>query len=509
MALEQNSNVRHGQMSVVSRAERRFPDRRVEAAFTICMPVYELRLKVTELAEHTLSTASRFVLQLVSIGISDANELAKLLGISNDHVVTAAAELLGGELVMQRPDTGISITDKGRKVLSEGGRSWRPRNRHPRVPYDPLTRKIVDMEIDRLLDRKTVQDGGLFVLPTSPRKPRISVLGIDDVREYVQTYGRSRNKGELISISEIKDAKLRYRGDVVVVKLTADNTQDASFAAYRAHQYLEDESAALQRLADSGVDIVPEESKTIRSAPWEESISVSREERSLLDDIDKLDRAVGEIEHAAAVAEVTRGTTQNEEERRQLTSQLVELEKRREQIRSKLAEREGKLDEIGSGETKLIKTEEHRDLLFHAIGKASSELTLVSAWINTRAFDEELCNLLVDAIERGVFVRIAWGLGAGGRSREAYRNRRKGNEALELLKKRVPREQQTSLVIKLAETHEKFIICDERFCSWGSFNWLSYRGERDDGYRRETSFYSERQQDVKLWTENARQLFGD
>ena len=320
MALAQTSGAQRGQMSVISRAARRFPDRRVDAAFTICMPVYELRLKVTELAEHTLSTASRFVLQLVGIGISDANELAKLLGISKDHVVTAAAELLGGELVVQRPDTGLRITDKGRTVLSEGGRSLRPRNRHPRVPYDPLTRRIVDMDIDRLLDRRVVQEGALFVLPTSPRKPRIGALGIDDIREYVQTYGKSRSKAELVSVSDIKEARLRYRSDIVVVKLSADNVQNESFAAYRAHQYLEEESAALQRLADAGVDIVPEESKTIRSAPWEASIAVSREERSLLDDIDKLDRAVGEIEQAAAVAEVTCGTTQSEEERRQLTS---------------------------------------------------------------------------------------------------------------------------------------------------------------------------------------------
>ena len=131
-----------------------------------------------------------------------------------------------------------------------------------------------------------------------------------------------------------------------MVKLSADNVQNESFAAYRAHQYLEEESAALQRLADAGVDIMPEESKTIRSAPWEASIAVSREERSLLDDIDKLDRAVGEIEQAAAVAEVTRGTTQSEGERRQLTSQLAELEKQEQEIRLKLSEQERKLSEI-------------------------------------------------------------------------------------------------------------------------------------------------------------------
>ena len=63
------------------------------------------------------------------------------------------------------------------------------------------------------------------------------------------------------------------------------------------------------------------------------------------------------------------------------------------------------------------------------------------------------------------------------------------------------------LMERRVETHEKFIICDDVFCAWGSFNWLSYRGERDSGYRREASVYSERQEDVELWNGNAAALF--
>lgn len=509
MALTTVSSEEHRELSVVSRAKRKFPDHRIEAAFPVCIPIYELRLKVTELAEHNLSTASRFVLQLINIGVSQPKELSRLLGVSDEHVVAAAAELLSAELIVQDPSMGVCISEKGRKVLAEGGRSWRPRNRHPKIPYDPLTRKIVDIEVDRLLDRDAVRSEGLFVLPTSPRKPGLSSLNFDDVRAYVRMYESRRRKGELIGLVDIKDSKLRYRNDIVVVKLCAEDSANSIFAAYRAHQYLEEESASIQRLADSGSDIVPEEAKTTRSTPWEDSISITGEERMLLSDINELDRAVGEVEHAAAVAEIGRGATQSEEERKELSDHIVKLQKERDEIHLRLREQEERLMSVGGGETRLIKTEEHRDLLLHAIEEACSDVTLVSAWITKRAFDIELCNLVVDAIERGVTVRIAWGLGAGGRSREAFRNRKKGNDALDPLKKRVPRSKMERLIVKLAETHEKFIICDERFCAWGSFNWLSYRGERDSGYRRETSFYSERRQDVELWKSNARVLFSD
>ena len=61
--------------------------------------------------------------------------------------------------------------------------------------------------------------------------------------------------------------------------------------------------------------------------------------------------------------------------------------------------------------------------------------------------------------------------------------------------------------MKRAETHEKYIICDDLFCALGSFNWLSYRGERTRDNRRESSFYTERTEDIAIWKENAATLF--
>ena len=161
------------------------------------------------------------------------------------------------------------------------------------------------------------------------------------------------------------------------------------------------------------------------------------------------------------------------------------------------------------GETRLIRTEQHRRLLLDAIGGAKGELILVSAWIGREAFDEEVQKGIVEAMRRGVKVRIAWGLGTNKRGSEGSRNRERGEGVLKQLRQRVPKDLRDRLVDRRTETHEKFIICDESFCAWGSFNWLSYRGERDSGYRRETSYYSERGTDIALWRENARTLFGE
>ena len=493
--------------AVASRAKRRFPDHKLDVAYGVCLPIYELRLKVTEMAEHDLSTAARFILQLASLGIAQPAEIGKLLGLQDSYLSSAAAELLGESLAVQRPDNGLEVTDGGKELLMAGGRSLRPRNRHPRVPYDPLTKAIADIDIERLLDRNAVRKEGLFVVPAKPRRPRLSNLQIAEVRAYDQRTRRSQMT-EILEIADIKDVRLMYRNDIILVKLDAPGSDRPTFAAYRAQQYLEEVTAAIQRLADGGADLVPDELKTDHSSPRASSGSVSNEESTVIATIRDLHGVVSEKEQAVADARATEGTTQTSHERAALGRQIKELQAEREGLIGKLAEHQEELDRLSKGEVRLIQTEEHREVLLSAITRASSELTLVSAWMNPRAFDSEVCRTLAAAITRGVTVRIAWGLGAKGRrGAEAPRNRVKGENALAGLVRLIPNGLRQRLVTKLTETHEKFIICDDVFCAWGSFNWLSYRGERDSGYRRETSLYSERPDDIAIWKVNADSLF--
>ena len=501
------NNTRNEIGEVAARATRRFLDHTVDCVFHACLPVYELRLKVMEIAEDELSRPARFVLQLSNLNVTRPGEISRLLGISDSYVAGAAAELLGDNLVTQWPDLGLGITVRGKQVLSDGGKTQRPRNTHFKVPYDPLTRKIIDIDIELLLDRTDARKNGLFIAPTKPKRPRLSNIRLDEVREYHRFFGRRLAEAELIEISAIKEIRLKYRSDVILVKLSAPNTDMPVFAAYRSQQYLEEESASIQRLADRGADLVPEELQAEPSLPQRQPSTLTQEESNLFEEIGTLDHNVGETEQAVSEAKATQGTTQDAQERANLEDRIQELEAEKHELKSKLNERERKLNTLTKGKVYQLKTEEHRPLLFHAIARATSELTLVSAWINPRAFDGELCRMLAAAIKRGTEVRIAWGLGTHKPGSEADRHREFGNSALAVLRRLIPESQKGKLKIKRTETHEKFIICDNQFCAWGSFNWLSYRGEVDSGYRRETSMCSERQADIVFWNNIATELF--
>ena len=491
--------------AVRARAKRRFRDYDVEFAYPVCLPVYELRLRVVELETGKLSTAARFVLMLTNVPVMEVAEIRRLLGLSESDMATAAAELLSASLIVQKPDQRIHATALGRTVLKEGGRTYRPRNRHPRLPYDPLVRAVVGIDLDDLLDREEARKQGLFIPPTKPRKPRLSQIRLPEVQDYEKYFSKAKHNAEILQVSDIKDIRLRYRTDVVLIKLLHQHSQAELYVAYRAQQHLDHESEAIQRLAATGVDLVPDD---IRPAMAESSVLLTRlapEERTLVGFIDELHEAIGKTGTEIAEAEAARSTTQDEHERAELEETIGKQKAQQFELQGKLRDREQKLDELNHGETRLVKTEEHRPLLLEAARMVKSDLTIVSAWINFMALDDELCKSLATAICNGATVHIAWGLGTKGG--ESQRNSVKGNTALNELKRKIPERHRNQLIIKRMETHEKFIVCDGKFCVFGSFNWLSYRGQRDDGYRRETSFYSERPEDVALWRANAETLF--
>ena len=502
------SNSRRELAAVTSRAKRRFPDHSLDNVYPVCVPIYELRLLVTTLAEDKISTSARFILRLVNAGVEQPTEIGRMLGLPANVVAEAASELLERELVVQGVDNSLRMTIAGKQCLKDGGSTLRPRNLSLRVPYDPLTKKVLDLDVEMLLDRDVIRKEGLFVIPVGPKPPRSNSIRVEEVRTSARGDTRFQGSREILQVADIKAHKLRYLSDVVLVKMDAGHPPTSTFAMYRALQYLEEESAEVQRLADLGRDMVPEESKKENSQPWKSSMMISGEEQVLLSDIDELDRSVDEKEWETAEAREDRNFTQDEQEGARLESYIQSLEEERNSLQKRLAEREAQHSSLTDGATRLIRTEEHRHVLLEAIRKSRSELTLVSAWIDPQAFDDEIRRAVADAIVEGTTVRIAWGMGVRGKRRsDSTRNKTKGEKAIAELKKLIPRDLRDKLDVRLVETHEKFIICDDLFAAWGSFNWLSYRGRRDSGYRREVSYYSERKTDLDLWKAHADSIF--
>ena len=508
------------------RALRRFRDYQLDTIYPICWPIYRVRLTATVLKQGNLSTTANYILRLADNGVGKPSELERLLCLPKQYIVSAAAELLRAGLVEQTQDLRLELTDEGRNALSKNGEIVRPQPKQMEIPFDPLTRKVPDINVEELMNQKIVDSRDLFVVQYTGPKPGPKDLRLEEIKRYKSrdpsnsdagdgTIGISDVKSrdpsksytgdDIIGISDVKsrNARLQYREDIVIVKLSRPDTGDVIFLAYRKQKYLEDETDSLQRLTEHGVNLVPREFE--HGNPLEGSVSpVSSEENDLLKEIEELDLKAEKARQHAAQAETDK-PAQESLRPGEPAANAIRLEER--QLDEQLAGRKAELNELTGDAIRLIKTEEHHDLLLDAIEQAAVELILVSAWVGPHAFDKEVRKRIAAAVERGVTVRVAWGLGVDDRHVESVRNRMKGEKVFEMLKKIIRNDARKRLIIKRTDTHEKFIICDDRFCAWGSFNWLSYRGDIDKGYRRETSMYSTRPDDIRLWKENADSLF--
>jgi hypothetical protein len=137
-------------------------------------------------------------------------------------------------------------------------------------------------------------------------------------------------------------------------------------------------------------------------------------------------------------------------------------------------------------EPALLETHQHRDALRDAILDARKELVIISPWLRTDAVDEELIGWLRMAFERHKELRIVIGYGiernAGKQQDRATRDQ---EEALKRLHKLAERWRGRLRIIEIGNTHEKVVICDDRYVIITSFNFLSFKPRPGKGIRRE------------------------
>jgi len=182
--------------------------------------------------------------------------------------------------------------------------------------------------------------------------------------------------------------------------------------------------------------------------------------------------------------EERRSATQDDRERQELAASVQRLN---EELRVKVEEGEQLRQQLRLYHVEFLRTEQHRGVLEQALREARKEIIIISPWMNRRACNDDLCRLIGDAVARGVLVRIGYGMGRERHQAEAGRNRANVQSVKYAIERYIPNSAAPLLDMRQTSgTHQKILVCDRKFAVTGSFNWLSYAGEQDEGYRNET-----------------------
>ena len=133
-----------------------------------------------------------------------------------------------------------------------------------------------------------------------------------------------------------------------------------------------------------------------------------------------------------------------------------------------------------------LKNEEIRKMFLKSFLIAESEIDIISPWMNFSVVNDALINLMRQALERGVSIRIIYGLQSSSDEYNQIRSDRSDQVAERL---------RTSFAefgdlfhVSRDNIHYKLVLCDEKFKLEGGYNYLSFAGDYSDpNTRREGS----------------------
>lgn len=135
-----------------------------------------------------------------------------------------------------------------------------------------------------------------------------------------------------------------------------------------------------------------------------------------------------------------------------------------------------------------LKNHEIREIFLAALKEAKEEINIISPWITKKVVDADFIRMLEEALKRGVRIKILYGI-----SDPSSRQYGKPDETVPLAASLVKKFSRYGDLFKMkyGQTHQKLLICDNRYFVDGSFNFLSFKGEFVDGTRSEGATYSE------------------
>ena len=139
---------------------------------------------------------------------------------------------------------------------------------------------------------------------------------------------------------------------------------------------------------------------------------------------------------------------------------------------------------------KLLKNDEIRKVLVNTFKEAKQEINIISPWANYTVMNS-LKNHIRDAIERGVAIKIIYGIGNFNSSNQKDGDKR--NTLTEKILMEYAKEFSSSNRFRIykGNTHIKLLICDNKYYVQGSYNFLSFDGKYTEDVRSELALYSE------------------
>jgi phosphatidylserine/phosphatidylglycerophosphate/cardiolipin synthase-like enzyme len=419
------------------------------------LPVAMLTADVLAQDRKPLPLLEEFVLRLVGADIATEDGITGFLGLPKAMVTQTIAEHFSHDnLTYASAGYGRPSAQQPLRLTSRGAQTARdlasitPQDLSLPLVYDQLLCKVRPYDRNAIITRRQAEEDRLLLLPSARSSPvETSDVSAAEINALLRARGDVGR--EVLLVKRVSQAKARRVMPAKVLVYADTDRRDTQLAVV-----VDDELSPAHELALIEQGGAAALGIQVQSPP----------QRPTLDP--DLERA------RVPLPEVTRQRTSAAALRLGVATPVPEepapAEPAREEIRA-------------------VSVFEHPDLLDEALTQAGQRILLISPWVRKAVVNTDFLSKLEGRLRRRVTVHIAHG----------YERDDSGSDpdAIRRLKNLASRYQDYFTFTRLKSTHAKILIFDNVWIAT-SFNWLSFRGDRDRTYRMEEGTLVRNQQAV-------------
>lgn len=418
---------------------RRFGDYRpglqLVSVVDAAVPVTMLRVDVLAQERKPLPLLDEFILRFVHAGAREIDEIAALLGLQREQVVTTVADQISSNNLTRAWNGQLGLTALGLEAARNLA-AVQPVLTQLNVPFDRLVWDAQDYPRSSLIKKWDAQEAGLEILPAK-KSARVDLndLTVERFNELVESRDDRTRQVEVLRVRKIASqnlhlympAKLLIYGDPGSGEVELGLCIEGDLQP--AHGL---ELAASDAVRKLGIAVAPPEPRP--------TLAPELEEQRVSSDQVEIIRAAGD--------QAQKGDDEPAEKAPTRVEDIA--------VRS-------------------VDVHEHPQLLSQSLNGAKKRLLIIAPWVKGGVVNTDFVAALERRLRAGVEVHIGHGYGPDDSGSDDFALRKLNNLAARYDKLRV---------VRLQNTHAKILICDDLWITT-SFNWLSFKGDPNRTYRME------------------------
>jgi len=452
------------------------------------LPVYKITVQALTQLRKPIPPIEEYVLKAINVGLSSEEDIGGFLGLEPPIIRDAMINLRMSEYIdLRAPHDSLmqvwKLTKKGEETLRHA-KIIVPEERTFDINFDGLLRYprwYGHLESRFLLKAKDLRDNDIIEIEPYPKKPpELSDLKLKDVDAIIRKIeGASKAKvkqvRDLLALKAIERRQRFFQPALILIYKAKDSDDvqvafaiDAVLSNEHEDAFARAKGVKKLRLLEALRESTPQKLATEVLGP--EFVG-----RAPLQQVEAIKE---EVSAAQAQIEITQNTLERTEDKKE---KLI-LEQQLQEAQQQIEKLQVKLDSLlAAVPMRWLEMYEHRPLLEQAIQDSQKRLMIISPWIRANVVKKQFIEQLEKLLKRDVQLLIGYGLGKD----EDDKKYPSDSQAEKNLQKLANQYKDNFILKRLGDTHAKIMISDAKFAVVTSFNWLSFKGDRDRTFRDE------------------------